>query len=223
MQSPRSSTPFPTNRHYYRQLQLLFSDSLAVFTLPIMIRQKASRCPFCSAGPFVKRAALAGHISQRSSCSTAALARARQHITQPYSNNKTTTAPQRPSPLAPNQSPEPQLEPNRSPSPRSDDRPTKRLRTNDSSIPQPNTFSLLFPEEKHAGRVSGYDGTPFERQFKSQQQKREDPWSPFADEEEWGLADWFMTAEVSQEDIDKFLKLKIVSFGYSFRFAHPRF
>lgn len=61
-----------------------------------------------------------------------------------------------------------------------------------------------------AGQAYGYRGTPFEQQLQSQRQHGEELWFPFADEEEWELADWFMMAEVSQEGIDKYLKLKIV-------------
>lgn len=37
------------------------------------------------------------------------------------------------------------------------------------------------------------------------------PYGPFVDDEEWRLGDWLMTCGLSKEEIDKYLKLKIVS------------
>jgi hypothetical protein len=53
--------------------------------------------------------------------------------------------------------------------------------------------------------------TPFEILKKAQQDENKEPWSPFANEEEWELAKWLMTAGVSQARMDEFLKLSIVS------------
>jgi hypothetical protein len=57
----------------------------------------------------------------------------------------------------------------------------------------------------------GKKKTPFEKLKKAQQKENKEPWSPFANEEEWELAKWLMTAGVSQARVDDFLKLPIVS------------
>lgn len=53
--------------------------------------------------------------------------------------------------------------------------------------------------------------TPFEKLKRAQREENQEPWSPFANEEEWELARWLMTAGVSQARVDEFLKLSIVS------------
>ena len=53
--------------------------------------------------------------------------------------------------------------------------------------------------------------TPFEKLKRVQQDRNQEPWSPFANEEEWELARWLMSAGVSQAKVDEFLKLPIVS------------
>ncbi|KAG8916248.1 hypothetical protein FRC01_003278 [Tulasnella sp. 417] len=175
-----------------------------------MYQSKSFYCPFCHAGPFPKRFALASHVSQCAQCSTAALAQARKHINPPVDDRPSIVAPQSPPALVfDNPSEPPELELDRSASPDSETRPTKRPRNDDPPSSYFNTFSLLFPKEKSAGQAHNYHGTPFETQFQSQTQLGKEPWDPFADEDEWELADWFMTAEVSQEDINKYLKLKI--------------
>ena len=39
------------------------------------------------------------------------------------------------------------------------------------------------------------------------------PWYPFASEEEWELAEWLSSSGLMQKDIDRYLKLRIVSLG----------
>lgn len=177
-----------------------------------MYRSKSFYCPFCHAGPFPKRVALASHISQRAQCSAAALAQAHKHINPPVDDGPSIVASQSPPTLVFNNPSEPlELESDRSPSPNS--QPPKRPRDDDPQSSHFNPFTLLFPGEKSAGQAYDYHGTPFEQEFQSQVELGKEPWDPFADAEEWELADWFMTAEVAQEDIDKYLKLKIVRAG----------
>ncbi|GJE96278.1 hypothetical protein PsYK624_124720 [Phanerochaete sordida] len=45
----------------------------------------------------------------------------------------------------------------------------------------------------------------------AEQAAKDNPWAPFADEEEWELAHWLMTRGLSQAAIDDYLKLPIVS------------
>jgi hypothetical protein len=61
-----------------------------------------------------------------------------------------------------------------------------------------------------AGTPKASAQTYFEKLLAEQRAKGEDPWAPFADEEEWGLAQWLML-NVGQNATDKFLKLPIVS------------
>ncbi|KAN0107496.1 hypothetical protein V8E52_010091 [Russula decolorans] len=51
--------------------------------------------------------------------------------------------------------------------------------------------------------------TPFEKLKRAQREENQEPWSPFANEEEWELARWLMTVGVSQARVDEFLKLSI--------------
>ncbi|KAN0105690.1 hypothetical protein V8E52_010809 [Russula decolorans] len=46
--------------------------------------------------------------------------------------------------------------------------------------------------------------TPFEKLKRAQREENQEPWSPFANEEEWELARWLMTAGVSQARVDEF-------------------
>jgi len=50
----------------------------------------------------------------------------------------------------------------------------------------------------------------FEKVRAVQEERGEDPWAPFEDEEEWELAQWLLL-NVGQNATDKFLKLPIVS------------
>lgn len=52
--------------------------------------------------------------------------------------------------------------------------------------------------------------TPFEKIRKTQRKLEEEVWGPFKNEEEWDLARWLITSNVSQTKMDEFLKLPIV-------------
>jgi hypothetical protein len=65
-----------------------------------------------------------------------------------------------------------------------------------------------------AGIASGKGKTLFEEIHERQMREGANegkPWAPFASAEEWGLAKWLMTSGLSQSEIDKYLKLSIVS------------
>lgn len=174
---------------------------------------KSLYCSFCSAGPFVKRAGLISHYSQRTTCSEAALALAQAHITR-ASEHPPHLRPTEEALLFGNDDIPPASDHGdlrHSPTP-STSRPAKRPRYDNTSIsPQPRNYIESCPEEMEAGRTYRWKGTVFEEDFQSQRQQGDPPWFPFADEEEWELADWLMTSEISHGDIDKHLKLKIVS------------
>jgi hypothetical protein len=61
-----------------------------------------------------------------------------------------------------------------------------------------------------AGTAGASAQTYFEKLLVEQRTRGQDPWAPFADEEEWGLAQWLML-NVGQNATDNFLKLPIVS------------
>ena len=69
----------------------------------------------------------------------------------------------------------------------------------------------LYPEDQKAGATWG-TGTPLFESIRQQQERDGDPiWGPFADEAEWGLAEWLLR-NVGQKQADAFLKLPIVRF-----------
>ena len=68
-----------------------------------------------------------------------------------------------------------------------------------------------FPAEAGTPYTGRERKTPFEKLKKAQQKENKEPWSPFADEEEWELAKWLMTGGVSQAKLDEYLKLATVS------------
>lgn len=62
-----------------------------------------------------------------------------------------------------------------------------------------------------AGSTYGTAETFFETYRFAKEAVKEHPWAPFADAEEWELAQWLMTSGLTKKAIEKFLKLKIVS------------
>lgn len=62
-----------------------------------------------------------------------------------------------------------------------------------------------------AGRTYGRSETYFGQLHREKQAAGEHQWMPFESEEEWELAHWLMTSGLAQKDIDRYLKLKIVS------------
>jgi hypothetical protein len=76
----------------------------------------------------------------------------------------------------------------------------------------PPGFEFIEDYPAEAGMPGpGRKKTPFEKLKKAQQVEDKELWSPFANEEEWELAKWLMTAGVSQARVDEYLKLHIVS------------
>lgn len=64
-----------------------------------------------------------------------------------------------------------------------------------------------------AGATVGKGQTLFEKMHQERVAKwlEDTPWAPFASSEEWGLARWLVACGLSQSEIDKYLKLEIVS------------
>lgn len=60
-----------------------------------------------------------------------------------------------------------------------------------------------------AGAIISEGETAFERIRREQMERGEEPWVPFSDQDEWGLAKW-LTDNVGQRQTDVFLKLRIV-------------
>ncbi|KAG1890779.1 hypothetical protein F4604DRAFT_1913578 [Suillus subluteus] len=73
---------------------------------------------------------------------------------------------------------------------------------------QPERFANVFPHP--AADVLGAGQTAFEeiREDQINMGLEANPWAPFCDEEEWGLAEW-LAKRVNQKAIDEFLKLAI--------------
>lgn len=62
-----------------------------------------------------------------------------------------------------------------------------------------------------AGRAEGAAETSFELHDKARKAAGDALWAPFEDEQEWQLAHWLVTSGLTQTNIEKFLKLDIVS------------
>ncbi len=62
-----------------------------------------------------------------------------------------------------------------------------------------------------AGKTFNMGETSFECIRRRKAKAGEDLWAPFECQEEWELAEWLVTSGLSQTNIDKFLKLEIVS------------
>ncbi|CDO76939.1 hypothetical protein BN946_scf185006.g21 [Trametes cinnabarina] len=60
-----------------------------------------------------------------------------------------------------------------------------------------------------AGATYGCAETEFKRILREQRDKGVEPWAPFADMEEWELAEWLITSGLSQTAIEEYLKLNI--------------
>jgi hypothetical protein len=75
---------------------------------------------------------------------------------------------------------------------------------------EPGRFAEVF--NGPAGDVLGFGKTAFEeiREDQINMGLESNPWAPFSDEEEWGLAEW-LTKHVNKTATDEFLKLPIVS------------
>lgn len=66
-----------------------------------------------------------------------------------------------------------------------------------------------YPEP--AGTPLGTAETLFEEYRRVHKEAGKGKWAPFESEEEWELAQWLVTSGLSQQAIDKYLKLNIVS------------
>ena len=71
------------------------------------------------------------------------------------------------------------------------------------------TWVDQYPIEAYAGAVYERGEPGFERIKREEAAADRGHWGPFADEDEWGLAEWLIR-NVSQTETDKFLKLGIV-------------
>lgn len=88
---------------------------------------------------------------------------------------------------------------------------SKRARVEEvADAEQPERFAKVFPHP--AAEVLGVGKTSFEeiREDQINMGLEGNPWAPFCDEEEWGLAEW-LAKRVNQTATDEFLKLAIVS------------
>lgn len=77
-------------------------------------------------------------------------------------------------------------------------------------LPQGEVWIDDYDEERQAGATVEPCKTSFEFHRDQQKEAGVEPWSPFESEDEWELAQWLMSAGVSQKKMDAMLKLKMV-------------
>ncbi|KAG6808244.1 hypothetical protein H0H92_004752 [Tricholoma furcatifolium] len=68
-----------------------------------------------------------------------------------------------------------------------------------------------YPEAAGAGATYGDCTNSFNAHYEKQKRRGESPWSPFSSYEDWQLAQWLMTAGVSQTKIDDLLALPSIA------------
>ncbi len=70
-----------------------------------------------------------------------------------------------------------------------------------------------FVQYSDAGETSERGKTLFEAIHEERVKAgvEENPWAPFKDKDEWSLALWLMRSGLSQANVDRYLKLEIVS------------
>jgi hypothetical protein len=90
--------------------------------------------------------------------------------------------------------------------------PRKRQRATVEDVEDEETPQYYREELEGAGHVYGRAQTEFER-FKCEQEKQKlDPWAPYRDKDEWELVQWLVKNRITQQGIEAYLRLKIVSF-----------
>lgn len=94
--------------------------------------------------------------------------------------------------------------------------PAKRRRVEVEEVPDEEEGGLPqvpwvqdYPGD--AGKTFDMGQTSFERIRRRKDKAGEDLWAPFECREEWELAEWLVTSGLSQANIEKYLKLEIVS------------
>lgn len=99
--------------------------------------------------------------------------------------------------------------------------PPKRRRVYVEEVPDEGepqlTTSATHGIERHPAADWWYDGrfpTSWEARWNADRQAGREAWEPFEDLDDWELGKWLMMSGASQEMIDKFLKLSIVSKGF---------
>lgn len=78
-----------------------------------------------------------------------------------------------------------------------------------ASMPtDPRSFRVEF--DSGAGHILEGDTETVWESLLKEQTRENQPFAPWASEEEWEMVEWFLSSSLSQSDIDKFLKLKYV-------------
>lgn len=91
-----------------------------------------------------------------------------------------------------------------------DDTTRAELEASGGSKPSFPRFADEFCSHSAVADILGTDLTSFERMKMSQDSMEKDTYAPFADHDEWGLAQWLIK-NMNQRETDEFLKLPIVS------------
>lgn len=74
----------------------------------------------------------------------------------------------------------------------------------DGDEPRSNDWFESYPG---AAATYGDAELPFHAEQRAQENKNQDPWAPFESRAEWELAEWMMQSGLSQERMNKLLKL----------------
>lgn len=76
--------------------------------------------------------------------------------------------------------------------------------------------SVLVEDFVGAGKVLGRGNNIFSSLWEMQCKADEPPWAPFPKLEDWELAEWIVSSGVSQEKVERYLKLDIVCYSKTF-------
>ena len=81
-----------------------------------------------------------------------------------------------------------------------------------SSATSEDSEAALAEIYEQAGKILRKGTTPFERLWNKRKESQEAAWAPWSSLKEWEFARWLMRSGASHSQIDKLLKLDIVSF-----------
>lgn len=177
-------------------------------------------CEFCNA-IFETQQGVRSHIKQKQECR---LAFARSLTSDTSSTNLASSSTSAAVPTVQHDPPEEPNEllfpyrthqiPHDHPSDMQDDTPSKRRRVTVEEVPDEEAGLPRKPWVEDFPQPAGTPLREGQTYFKGLRERRmgedESPYAPFADKEEWELAQWLATSGISQQALDKFLKLDIV-------------
>lgn len=110
----------------------------------------------------------------------------------------------------PRPSAEPELPHGTTPNPTLPERHHRGVEMEEVEDEEDSNFRCVADYPSPSGSTKGECRTTFEKQRDQQKAKGSAPWAPFESQKEWELARWLMTSGVSQNKMDRFLKLQLV-------------